>query len=153
MLNFPGYDVGESRLLFNGEIQSAAAGAGVGGGGGPTHRSPAGGYLHAFGAADPACYDSTSAVNAACSPAAGVGYAQSPLTGYPAATYGSYRLPPFGMSHAAAAAAVYDEQRKFDCCSKPELNCSSSTHGNYAEQVYQWQPCELLYTCYFIHHE
>jgi len=116
MLNFPGYDVGESRRLFNGEIQSSAAGQG------PMHRSP--GYLHGFG--EP-CYDSP--VNGACSP---VGYGQ-PLAGYAASapSYGSYRLP-FNMTHAAA---VYDEQRKFDCCNKPDLNRSVS-HGNYTRQRY-----------------
>jgi len=117
MLNFPGYDVSESRRLFSGDVQSSASTAGQS----SLHRSP--GYLHGF--TDP-CYDPT---------ANHAGYAQS-LAGYPvsAPTYGSYRLP-FSMSHAAA---VYDEQRKFDCYSKPDINCSSSieTHGNYTLRVY-----------------
>ena len=119
MLNFPGYDVGESRRLFSGDVQASVSVAGPG----AMHRSP--GYLHGF-TAEP-CYDST--INPACPTA---GYAQS-LAGYPASApaYGSYRLP-FSMSHAAAA--VYDDQRKFDCCSKPDLNCSAA-HGNYASVI------------------
>jgi len=115
MLNFTAYDVSDSRRLFNGEMQASVSAAGQS----SMHRSP-GGYLHSF----TDCYDH--AANHACPPA---GYGQS-LTGYPvsAPTYGLNRLP-FSMSHAAA---VYDEQRKFDCYSKPELNCSASipAHGN-----------------------
>ena len=114
MLNFAGYDVSEPRRLFNGEIPVSAAGQTS------MHRSP--GYVQGF--ADP-CYDP--AASHACQPSS---YGPS-LTGYPGSvpTYGSYRLP-FSMSHAAA---VYDEQRKFECYSKQDLNCSTgiSAHGNY----------------------
>ena len=110
MLNFTGYDVNESRRLFSGEMQSIVTSAGPS----SMHRSP--GYLQAF---TDSCYDSP--VNHACPP---TGYGQS-LTGYSAPTYGSYRLP-FPMPRA------YKEQRKFDCYSKPDLNCSTSisAHGN-----------------------
>ena len=119
MLNFAGYDVSESRRLFNGDIHGSVPASGSST---TTHRSS--GYLQGF---TDSCYDP--AANHACPP---TGYGQS-LTGYPvsAPTYGSYRLP-FSMSHAAA---VYDEQRKFDCYSKSDLNCSAniSSHGNYAD--------------------
>jgi len=124
MLNFPGYDVSESRRLFNGELHPASVSAS---GQGSTHRSP--GYLQGF--AD-ACYDPTA--SHACPPGA-AGYGQS-LAGYPvsAPTYGSYRLPfSAAVSQAVSnAAAVYEEHRKFNCYSKPDLNCSAniSAHGN-----------------------
>jgi len=125
MLNFAGgsYDVSESRRLFNGAMGSAVSGS-------TSHRSP--GYLQGFTA--DSCYDLTTN-NHACPPTAG-GYGHS-LTEYPVSAPAyhatSYRLP-FSMSHAAAA--VYDEQRKFggDCYSKPaaDLNCTASisAHGN-----------------------
>jgi len=120
MLNFPGYDVSESRRLFNGEIQAP-----VSVGHGSIHRGSSSGYIQGF---TDQCYDSTASVNPVCPPTAGYG---QPLTGYPVSTptYGAYRHP-FAMSHAAA---VYEEQRKFDCYNKSELNCSASlsAHGNY----------------------
>jgi len=136
MLNFAGYDVSDSRRLFTGDIHSSVSTPGPS----STHRSP--GYLQGF---TDSCYDT--ATNHACPPAA---YGQS-LTGYPVSTptYGSYRLP-FSMSHAAA---VYDEQRKFDCYSKADLNCSSniSSHGNYAvfSRSYCCTQCNRLLASYY----
>jgi len=119
--------------MFNGDIQaslSAAAAAGQG----AMHRTP--GYLQGFTAAGEPCYD-PAATNPVCPAPTAAGYGQS-LTGYPVSvpTYGSYRLP-FSTSHAAAA-AVYNEQRKFDCYSKPSSSCSASisSHGNDCENVY-----------------
>jgi len=113
MLNFSGYDVSESRRLFNSETQSTS-------GSGTMQRS-AGSYLHGF---TDTCYD-PSPVNHYCSPSAAYGQSLS-AAGYPVSvpTYASYRLP-FSVSH------VYDEHRKLDRHSKRDLSCTSniSAHG------------------------
>lgn len=119
MLNFTGYDVGESRRLFTGELQASVSAAGQT----SMHRSP--GYLHGF--AD-SCYDAAAA-NHGCPPPS-AGHGQS-LTGYP--TYSTYRLP-FTMSNAPA---VYEEQKIFDRYNKPDLHCSASisAHGNFIRHL------------------
>jgi len=130
-LKFPaaaGPDVSESRRRFGREIEAQVARAVQTG---AMHRSSAGDYLQRFGGGGgvgggDACYDPTS-VSAPQHP----GYAQ-PLADYSASapTYGSYGLA-FMPRTSTAAAAVYDDPRKFDCYSKPNLSCSSgiSAHG------------------------